>query len=181
MIRSSPGTVAFAMVLLEACGGGLPPAPASGPVARAASSAGRLEERYDETRDATVVRVVPAVEPGAARLLAGATYPGRSLQSPPGSVLIGFRRSGPAWRYEGCAALTLLADGIQLAEGPALRDTELGAGELCEYLTTAVSLAAVARFAWAARAEIRACGDTIAFTREDRELLSRLIKRITPP
>ncbi len=179
----SPRVLPLLLLLGEACAGQPPseaaPPASGGTVALAAS--GRLEERYDESRDATLVRVVPASDPAAPRLIAGATYPGRTLASPPESALLGFRRSGSAWRHEGCATLELHADGAKLCEGPALRDTELRGSELVELLTTVVPLASLARFAWAGRAELVACGATVSFPREDRELLSRFLKRLTPP
>jgi hypothetical protein len=171
------------LVALTSCASRPPAAeaPSSGGAAVALHALGRLEDRYDPARDATVVRVIPAADPAAPRLVAGTTYPGRTLTSPPESALVGFRRGGNAWRYEGCTTIELLADGAKLIEAPALRDTELRGSELVELLTTVVPLATIARFAWAGRAELKACGDTVSFPREDRELLSRFVKRLTPP
>lgn len=174
--------VVFALAV-AGCGGrqAVAEVSATGSAPVALQTVGRLEDRYDPARDETVVRVVPAADPAAPRLVAGTTYPGRSLTAPPASALVGFRRSGSAWRYEECATIELLADGVKLAEAPALRDTELRGPELVELMTTVVPLATLARFAWAARAELRACNDPVSFPREDRELLSRFVKRLTPP
>jgi hypothetical protein len=125
-----------------------------------------------------VVRIVPGTDCAAPRLLAGATLEGGRA---PEQVLIGIRACGSEWRYEGCARIALVADGVQIADGPALRDVQAGGGTLVEFLTTAVPLAAVARLAWSGRAALRACGTETPLEAEDRAQLSRFVKRVSPP
>ncbi len=120
---------------------------------------GVVEVRFDQARGLTTVRITPPsplLSGGRPALFAGTSFLGRRLTRR-GSVLFGFQSTGKSWRFAECQQMALSADGVSLGVKQITRDTQLGAGQLTEFVSGFVSPREMNLLAAASRVTVKLC------------------------
>jgi hypothetical protein len=169
----------FVMLALAACrtteGAGAGAGTGSSPGAQGA----RLEERYDERNDRTLIRIVPPVPPMGTHLVAGVEFDGKQPREVPGQVLITISWTGKEARFAGCDRVRWRGDDNLVAELEVTRDVQIGGG-VSEFLSGTVSFARAQALAAATRVSVDVCGTDLHVPDGEVDLLKQLVRRVGP-
>ena len=155
------------------------------PVSGAAPAAGEqrpgaVDVRFDQERGLSTVRIkppTPLISGGRPALFAGTSFIGRRLTKR-GSVLLGFQSAGKVWRFEGCRAMGIWADGVPLGEKEITRDTQLGTGQLTEFVSGFVSPREMELLAASSRVTVKLCGQELNISEAEQRLIKLFVLQL---
>ncbi|MCB9556851.1 MAG: hypothetical protein H6707_12160 [Deltaproteobacteria bacterium] len=103
------------------------------------TESGKLEQIREQRSGAMMLRITPPRRRspgGQPDLLAGVKLHQEAEQG--GSILLGFRSTSQRWQFSGCRRLALHAGPQLLLNGDAWRDTQIGHGQLNEFIYTLI-------------------------------------------